>query len=335
MKKILAAIMIPLMVLSISSCDRYKKVVPEDIPQVQDNTSKDTSSDAGNKDLKVDIGTQESNDDTATSSNDDDAVTSGDNANAEETEDMAEETHIDKLPEGLSNTAISSWMPARNKEHKVPVLNSKYQSLLDKYDGYFVGDTSSKVIYLTMDEGYEYKYTGKILDILKANDVKATFFVVKSYIKANPDLVKRMVDEGHVVGNHTVSHPNMPNLLSQKGVDAVVKELTDTADCFKEVTGVDMPKFFRPPEGIWSESLLYITKSLGYKTILWSMAHRDWDVNNQPGKEAAYKFVDDYYHNGAILLLHPQSQSNTEALDDIIKNLKSKGYRFAPLTELE
>lgn len=235
----------------------------------------------------------------------------------------------------LSNEKITSWMPARNKEHKVPVLNSKYKALLDKYGGYFVGDTSSKVIYLTFDEGYEYGLTGRILDILKANDVKAAFFATASYIKKNPDLIQRMVDEGHIVGNHTRSHPIMPDLLASKGKDAVIKELTDTEDAYREVTGTEMPKYYRPPEGAWSEATLSITNSMGYKTILWSMAHRDWDPNNQPGKKAAFDFVNTYYHNGAILLLHPQSQSNTDALQDIITNLKNNGYRFAPLSELK
>lgn len=241
---------------------------------------------------------------------------------------------IDSIPSNVDTTEIVDWMPQRNKEHKPLVISSKFSQMLDKYDGYFTGDTDSKVIYLTFDEGYEYKFTPKILDVLKANDVKATFFVVKSYIKKNPDLVKRMVEEGHIVGNHTTSHPNMPQLLKNKGIDAFIKELTDTSDYFKEITGVEMPKFYRPPQGIWSEATLYITKQLGYKTILWSMAHRDWDTENQPGRDAAFNFVDTYYHNGAILLLHPQSQSNYEALDDIIKHLKNKGYKFAPLTEL-
>jgi peptidoglycan-N-acetylmuramic acid deacetylase len=331
MKKVIAALIIAVMVVSISACsNKYKKTIPPDNSSVKEDV-KEPSSETNTSDAQVD------DKDLETKKND---TTTGDSNVIEEksekpNEEVKEEAKIDNIPKGLSNEAISSWMPARNKEHKVPVLNSKYKNILDKYDGYFVGDTSSKVIYLTFDEGYEYKYTGKILDILKDNDVKANFFLVKSYIKSNPELVKRMVNEGHVIGNHTVSHPNMPNLLSQKGLDAVAKELNDTADYFKEVTGKDMPKFFRPPEGTWSEALLYVTKSMGYKTILWSMAHRDWEVNNQPGREASYKFVDDYYHNGAILLLHPQSQSNTEALDDIIKNLKSKGYTFAPLTDLK
>lgn len=325
MKKIFTVLLLLIFAMLISSCGSInKKVIPnEQAPAVSDtsNAASDTSKNVTPKDNKP-----EENNNTPSDSPDKSSVPS-EQSNVPKT--------IDSLPPGLSNQAISAWMPARNKEHKVPVLNPKFKNVLDKYNGYFTGDTSSKVIYLTFDEGYEYKYTGKILDTLKANDVKATFFVIKSYITKNPELVKRMVDEGHAVGNHTTSHPIMPDLLSQKGVNAVVKELTDTADCFKQVTGKDMPKLYRPPEGVWSESVLYITNKLGYKTILWSIAHRDWDVNNQPGKAASLQLINDYYHNGAIVLLHPQSQSNTEALDEIIKSLKSKGYSFEPLTALE
>lgn len=329
MKKAIATLVVFGLILSISSCsgDKYKKVVPGDEPPAAGDTAENPSED------------KNAGDDTNTPAN-----KNTDSTVQEQQPEQVEEQQppqdnqpviIGDLPSGLSNEAISSWMPAVRKDHTPPALNSKYKNLLDKYNGYFSGTPGSNTIYLTFDEGYEYKFTPRILDILKANDVKATFFLVKSYIKNNPELVKRMVDEGHTVGNHTVSHPNMPNLLSQKGVDAVAKELTDTADYFKEITGKDMPKFYRPPEGVWSEATLYIADSLGYKTILWGIAHRDWDVNNQPGKEAALKVVNDRYYDGAIILLHPQSQSNTEALDEIIKSLKSKGYNLAPLSEIK
>jgi peptidoglycan-N-acetylmuramic acid deacetylase len=139
-----------------------------------------------------------------------------------------------------------------------------------------------------------------------------------------------MVEEGLIVGNHSSKHPSMPDVSN----DRVISEITDTANYFKEVTGADMPKFFRPPKGEWSERTLYISKALGYKTILWSMAYRDWLVDQQPGRDAAFNYVDTHYHNGAVLLLHAVSKSNTEALDNIIKSLQSKGYRFASLDEL-
>lgn len=332
MKKIVAIFMVIVLVIYLSSCTANKKPeasIPEPTPTVSD-TEKGTPSD----------------EDKSTSTNEQDNSDIGDSENTskEEIPDENKDVTVDNNTDGsnnnttkstdtsnLSNEKIGSWQPGTNKEHKVPSLNPKYKTLLDKYGGYFVGDTSDKVIYLTFDEGYENGFTGKILDILKENNIKAAFFVTKPYIKSNPVLVKRMVNEGHIVGNHSSTHPNMPD-LSDEGVK---NELTDTADYFKEVTGHDMPKYFRPPEGVWSERTLYITQSLGYKTILWSMAHKDWDPKNQPGKDAAIKFVDTYYHNGAILLLHAVSQSNTEALPTIIKNVEDKGYRFAKLSELQ
>lgn len=323
MKKLIAVLAIVSLLMPLVACNdnANKKVIPETTPpenkvvEQQPQLPEQKSADAAdNGEDKPDVSNTDSREDQKI--------------------DEQKEVNLTDLPSDLSNEKISNWMPGRNKEHKVPMLNSKFKDPLDKYDGYFVGDTSSKVIYLTFDEGYENGYTGVILDILKANDVKAAFFVTKSYIKSNPDLVKRMAAEGHIVGNHTTTHPQMPDTLSKKGVEGVKKELNDTADYYKEITGEDMPLFYRPPEGVWSEATLYITKSMGYKTILWSMAHKDWDRNNQPGKEASYNFVDTYYHNGAILLLHAVSKSNTEALGDIIKNMREKGYRFAPLTEL-
>lgn len=309
MKKVLILTFVLAFLLSLSSCGSppNKKVIPEDTPStVQESTTKPSptqSSSAGPENS----GSQ--------------PVQTGSNVTNPGPLDTS----------GLSNEKISQWMPGINKVHKVPQLNQKFQTLLDKYGGYFVGDTSSQVIYLTFDEGYENGYTGRILDILKANDVKAAFFVTKPYIKSEPDLVRRMVNEGHIVGNHTNTHPSMPDISDDK----VIKEITDTSDYFKEVTNVDMPNYLRPPMGEWSERTLYLTNSLGYKTILWSMAYKDWVTDDQPGRDASYKFVDTYYHNGAILLLHAVSKSNTEALPDIIKNLKDKGYRFAQLSELQ
>lgn len=319
-KRILVITAALIFVISLVSCGiPNKKVIPQNQPpKVEDTQQKKTSNENQNPSNPDNINSQNAG-------NPDD-IYSYTYKNEE-----SSNTEIGQIPETLSNDKIASWMPGTNKEHKVPVLSPKYKNLLDKYDGYFVGDTTSNVIYLTFDEGYENGYTGQILDILKANNVKAAFFVTKPYIKSNPELVKRMVEEGHIVGNHTETHPSMPDVSNEK----VIKELTNTADYFKEVTGYDIPKFLRPPMGEWSERTLYITKAMGYKTILWSMAHMDWDPKNQPGKEKSFKFVDTYYHNGAILLLHAVSKSNTEALDDIVKNLKEKGYRFASLAELK
>lgn len=221
-----------------------------------------------------------------------------------------------------------SWWFRRNADHLPP--SAQDEIAIGNYDAYYLGDTQHKVIYLTFDEGYENGYTSKILDILKANDVKAAFFVTKSYMEDQPELVKRMVAEGHIVGNHSVSHPNMSDLSNEQ----ILAELNGCAAYYKELTGQEMPKYFRPPEGVYSIRSLEQTKAAGYKNIFWSFAYNDWDPANQPGTQAAYDMVMNNYHNGSIMLLHAVSQSNTEALDQILKDLKAKGYVFQTLDQL-
>nr|WP_051593220.1 delta-lactam-biosynthetic de-N-acetylase [Clostridium tetanomorphum] len=206
-------------------------------------------------------------------------------------------------------------------------------SIINKHSGYYLGDTSKKVIYLTFDEGYENGYTSKILDVLKANDIKAAFFVVVPYINSNKDLIKRMVNEGHLVCNHSNHHPSMAQ-TALKGKDTFDKELLDTEKAFEDLTGKKMPKYFRPPMGKYSELSLKYTKDLGYKTIFWSFAYNDWDPNKQPNHEYAKRIIKERTHNGGIFLLHAVSKTNTEILDEIIKDLKSQGYRFGTLDEL-
>ena len=246
----------------------------------------------------------------------------------EETEQKDFKEAVPVSTNGLSNKKIG-WYFGANDTHDTP-SSPREADYLDKYDAYYVGDTSQKAIYLTFDEGYENGYSSKILDVLKEKDVKAAFFVTKSYIASNQELIKRMVDEGHVVGNHSVRHLSSPDLSD----DELKNELTETADYFKEVTGQEMPHVFRPPMGEFSERTLAVTQSLGYKTIFWSFAYRDWLVDEQPGKQAAYDKIMAHYHNGAIPLLHAVSQSNTEALGDVIDSLREKGYTFASLEDL-
>ena len=225
--------------------------------------------------------------------------------------------------------SADNWGLSFQTEGAAPVGNAD-AAYLAQYDAYYLGDTTQKVIYLTFDEGYENGYTSKILDILKANDVKAAFFVTKSYMEDQPELVKRMVVEGHIVGNHSVSHPNMSDLSNEQ----ILAELNGCAAYYKELTGQEMPKYFRPPEGVYSIRSLKQTKAAGYKTIFWSFAYNDWDPKNQPGTKAAYDMVMNNYHNGSIMLLHAVSQSNTEALDQMLKDLKAKGYVFQTLDQL-
>ncbi|AJG97664.1 delta-lactam-biosynthetic de-N-acetylase [Clostridium beijerinckii] len=204
-------------------------------------------------------------------------------------------------------------------------------SFLKENSAYYLGDTSKKVLYLTFDEGYENGNTGKILDILKEYKVPAAFFVVKPYIDTQPELIKRMVDEGHVVGNHTVHHPSMAQIRDKEKFEA---EFTGVENAFKELTGQDMPKFFRPPMGKYSKKSLEMTKDLGYKTIFWSFAYKDWLVNNQPSESYAVEKICKGAHPGSIMLLHAVSNTNTKVLSSVIKTLQQEGYEFKSLNDL-
>lgn len=235
----------------------------------------------------------------------------------------------DLSTEGLSNE-LMGWSWRRNSEHKQPEAYADTE-MLAKYSGYYIQPTDEKVIYLTFDNGYENGFTPQILDTLKKHDVKATFFVTLPYIRDNKELVIRMKEEGHIVGNHTVKHESMPSLSDEE----VISEIQGVADYMIETTGYSIDSYFRPPRGEFSERTLYLTSEMGYKTIFWSMAYVDWKRDDQPGKEYALSHVMENYHPGSIPLLHSVSSSNAEALEDMIINLKNEGYRFGDLSELE
>ncbi|WP_027309166.1 delta-lactam-biosynthetic de-N-acetylase [Caloramator sp. ALD01] len=239
---------------------------------------------------------------------------------------------IDADVSSLSNKELD-FGPPPVKNNESQYMPKQTVELFKKYDAYYLGDRTKKEIYLTFDEGYENGYTAKILDVLKEKNVKAAFFVTRPYINQNKELIKRMVEEGHIVANHSSTHPSMP----QKAVDfeKFKREFEDTEAAFKDVTGQDMPKFFRPPMGKYSELSLYYTQKLGYKTIFWSFAHKDWLVDDQPPVETTIQRVIDRSHSGEIMLLHAVSKSNTEALPTIIDKLREMGYEFKPLTELK
>ncbi|QAT39469.1 delta-lactam-biosynthetic de-N-acetylase [Clostridium sp. JN-9] len=205
--------------------------------------------------------------------------------------------------------------------------------LINKYSAYYLGDTSKKYMYLTFDEGYENGYTSKILDILKENNVKAAFFVTTPYINSNKDLIKRMVNEGHLVCNHSTHHPSMA-AVAKKDKSKFVNEFAVNEKAFEEVTGKKMVKFFRPPMGKYSELSLAYTKELGYKSIFWSFAYGDWDIKKQPSEDYAKKVIMQRTHNGSIVLLHAVSKTNTNILDSILKYWKSSGYELKSLTDL-
>lgn len=203
--------------------------------------------------------------------------------------------------------------------------------IINKYDGYYLGDTSKKNIYLTFDEGYENGNTSRILDILKDNNIKAAFFVTAPYIKTNKELILRMVNEGHLVCNHSAHHPSMAKIYDE---DKFKKELTLCEDEYYLAVGKPMPKFFRPPMGKYSEYSLYLTKNLGYKTIFWSFAYADWDIKKQPSKEYAIKKIMDRTHPGGIYLLHAVSDTNAAILDQVIKKWIERGYGFSSLYKI-
>ena len=203
---------------------------------------------------------------------------------------------------------------------------------LRKYDAVYIGDTNEKVLYLTFDAGYENGNTAKILDILKKHNVPAAFFLVGNYIEKNPDLVRRMVAEGHIVGNHTMHHPDMSKISDPT---AFQKELSDLEALYTQVTGAQMEKFYRPPQGTYSAENLQMAKDLGYTTVFWSLAYVDWNNHRQPTPEQAFSKLLPRIHNGAILLLHSTSQTNAQILDELLTHYKNMGYRFAPLTELQ
>ena len=203
-------------------------------------------------------------------------------------------------------------------------------AVLKDYDAVYVGDTEEKVLYLTFDAGYENGYTEKILDTLKKHKTPAAFFLVGNYIEKNADLVRRMVDEGHIVGNHTMHHPDM----SRIGKADFEKELSSLASLFKEVTGKELPKYYRPPQGIYSRENLQMAKDLGYKTVFWSLAYADWNNNDQPTAEYAFNKLLNRTHNGAVILLHSTSKTNAEILDELLTRWENEGYTFKSIDTL-
>ena len=230
---------------------------------------------------------------------------------------------------GETVQGIERWWLKRNENHQTPEVSDYID--LSKYDAYYVDPKcTEKKIYLTFDCGYENGFTPKILDVLKKQKIVAAFFVTKPFIREGRELVRRMKKEGHIVGNHTVHHKSMPTLSDRDNK----QEIIDCAEYCKEATGYEMDHFIRPPMGEYNEKTLKLTKSMGYKTIFWSMAYVDFDVNKQPGKQYVVEHFKKYTHNGAIPLMHNVSQSNAEALDEVITNLKKEGYQFESLKKL-
>lgn len=223
-----------------------------------------------------------------------------------------------------------SWGLSFRQEGMPPIGNAGVDQLR-RYDAAYIGDTTKPTIYLTFDAGYENGCTAKILDTLKKHNVKAAFFLVGNYIEKNADLTRRMVDEGHTVGNHTMHHYDMSKIADK---DTFTKELGDLEALFKEATGKELPRFYRPPQGIYSEDNLKMAQELGYKTVFWSLAYVDWNQDAQPSKEQAFSKLLPRIHNGAVVLLHSTSQTNAEILDELLTKWEQQGYSFGTVEEL-
>ena len=217
------------------------------------------------------------------------------------------------------------------RQDNVPPVAPASPAQLSRYGGVYLGDATQKVICLTFDAGYENGCTEQILDTLKAHQVPAAFFLVGSYIEKNADLVRRMVEEGHIVGNHTMHHPDMSQLTDKASFE---KELTAVEEIFREKTGKDLPKYYRPPQGIYSEENLKLAQELGYRTVFWSLAYADWNNDAQPTREQAFDKLLPRIHNGAVVLLHSTSKTNAAILDELLTRWKELGYSFCSLEEL-
>lgn len=232
--------------------------------------------------------------------------------------------------EAYANEKFSWWFK-RKTGHSPSGSGEAFP--INEYGAYYLDKEvteEEKVIYITFDCGYENGFTPTILDVLGEKNVKALFFVTKNFITSNPEYVKRMKEEGHLVGNHTVRHLSSPSLTPEE----LEAELYEVAKTMEELTGYRMDPFFRPPMGEYSERVLKAVQDMGYTSVFWSIAYYDYDVNNQPGKEYVVDHFATYHHNGSIVLMHNTSESNAQALGEVLDLLKEAGYRFGVLPEV-
>lgn len=238
------------------------------------------------------------------------------------------ELYSDEVYAQLSNSLVA-WGLKKQKGAE-PEVPESVKKTLEEFGGVCLGKNKGKVLYLTFDEGYENGYTEPILETLKKTNTPAAFFITGDYLEKEPELVKRMAEEGHIVGNHTVNHPSMPSVTNNS---KLAEEITKLAGDYEALTGKSM-KYLRPPKGEYSERTLAISKDLGYTTVLWSFAYADWDTEKQRGADYAYNAVMPYLHDGAVLLLHAVSKDNADALERIIVDARAQGYEFKSLNEL-
>lgn len=229
----------------------------------------------------------------------------------------------------LSNKMLA-WGFRRGENHEQATLDAASEKVIRDFEGISMGNKDSNKVYLTFDCGYEGGYTEAILDALAENDVKASFFITAHYLNTASDIVKRMIEEGHIVGNHTVNHKCLPNISD----DEIRKEVMDLHNAVYEKFGYEMT-YFRPPKGEFSERVIDVVTKLGYKTVMWSSAYDDWDVEKQNREEYGKNKIIDNIHNGCVLLLHATSKDNSVILSDVIKEIKNMGYEFKNINEFE
>lgn len=231
--------------------------------------------------------------------------------------------------EPISNKPLN-WGLKKSTNHEPPDAGAVHENNLKKYGSFYLGDTNKKDIYLTFDNGYENGYTADILDVLKKKKVPATFFITGHYITTNEDLIKRMIDEGHIIGNHSWHHPD----LTQVSDTRLAKELNLIKEEYERQTGRTDMMYLRPPRGIYSERTLKLSKDLGYVNVFWSLAYIDWYTDRQKGWKYAYDNIMKQIHPGAVILLHAVSEDNAKALANVIDDLRKEGYTFKSLDDL-
>ena len=224
----------------------------------------------------------------------------------------------------------SNWGLSFQEEGKRPTGNASMEEL-KKYNAWYAADSDEKKIYLTFDAGYDNGNMPAILNALHKHQVHATFFVVGTLIREKPELIREIVDAGHTIGNHTMTHPNMSGISTK---EAFQKQLEDVEVLYKEATGKEMTKFYRPPQGIYSVENLEMAKEMGYHTFFWSLAYVDWYQDKQPSKEEAFEKLLGRIHPGAIVLLHSTSSTNASILDELLTKWEEMGYTFGTLEEL-
>ncbi|MBR3614667.1 MAG: polysaccharide deacetylase family protein [Clostridia bacterium] len=229
----------------------------------------------------------------------------------------------------LSNELLA-WGFKRGENHEQAILDTKSENVIKKYNGISLGNKEKANIYLTFDCGYEGGYTESILNVLEKYDVKATFFITGHYLNSASDLVKKMIEDGHIVGNHTVNHKCLPNISD----DEIENEIMKLHNSLYEKFGYEM-KFFRPPKGEFSERVIKQVQDLNYITVMWSSAYDDWDDSKQGRVEYGKKKVLDNLHNGCVLLLHSTSKDNAQILEEVIIEARNMGYEFKSLNEFE